>query len=225
MSSIVAKFIAASAIALASLVQTGVSVQPATADVLRASPADGVFSGVQRPPTQEFRLRLRHAHTEESVDVAYRRGTNYLEDGIDTLNHFLRDYRTGEDAHYDPKEFDLLVALMQRLRQPGGVIEVLCGYRSPETNAYLRTRAAVTGVAENSMHILSKAIDIRVPGVSTERLRDAAISLQMGGVGYYPRSRFVHVDVGPVRQWSFGGSIARHVAHHRTRREDARQAF
>lgn len=153
---------------------------------------------------EEFRLRLKHLHTGESIDVAYRRGDEYLSTSVASLNHFLRDYRTEDDAHYDPKEFDLLHAILAKLHKPRGVIEIVCGYRTPTTNEYLRTRSAVTGVAENSQHTQSKAIDIRIPGVSTERLRDAALSLGMGGVGYYPSSHFVHVDVGPVRQWAFG---------------------
>lgn len=167
----------------------------------------------------EFRLRLQHLHTGESIDVAYRRGDDYLPSGLDLLNHFLRDYRTGDDAHYDPKELDLLYAILQKLHRPNAVIDVLCGYRTPETNSYLRTRSPSTGVAENSEHMASKAIDIRIPGVSTVRLRDAALSLGMGGVGYYPVSHFVHVDVGPVRQWTFGGQrVLRasrgHARHH-----------
>ena len=91
---------------------------------------------------------------------------------------------------------------MNKLHRPNGVIEVLCGYRSPRTNAYIRAAKPARGAAENSLHIQSKAVDIRVAGVSTERLRNAAVSLHMGGVGYYPEARFVHVDVGPVRQWT-----------------------
>jgi uncharacterized protein YcbK (DUF882 family) len=120
------------------------------------------------------------------------------------LNHLLRDYRTGQDAAYDPREFDLLHAILMKLHRPDGVIDVICGYRSPETTEALRDAALVTGVAENSLHMQSKAIDISIPGVSTVRLRNAALSLHMGGVGYYPSSHFVHVDVGPVRQWTFG---------------------
>lgn len=155
-------------------------------------------------PTDEFRLRLRHLHTGESIDVAYRRGDAYLESGIAMLNHFLRDSRTNEDAHYDVKEFDLLHSIMGILHRPNSTIEIICGYRSPQSNEYLRTLGEATGVAEHSQHILSKAIDLRVPGVGTRHLRDVALSLGLGGVGYYPLSHFVHVDVGPVRQWSFG---------------------
>ena len=142
---------------------------------------------------------------------------------ISLLNHFLRDYRTDDGAHYPVREFDLLNALMQRLGKPNGVIEIVCGYRTPWSNHFLQSLSRNSGVAERSEHMLSQAIDIRVPGVSTERLRDAALSLQMGYVGYYLRSGFVHVDVGPVRQWSFGishhilraGSSPGHHQHHR----------
>ena len=93
---------------------------------------------------------------------------------------FLRDHRTQAEADYDPKEFDLLHALMARLGRSNGVIDIVCGYRTPESNEFLRTRSAMTGVAEHSQHMLSKAIDIRVPGVSTLTLRNAALSLGAG---------------------------------------------
>lgn len=153
-----------------------------------------------------FRLRLHHLHTGETLDVTYREGDAYDLGAISKLNHFLRDHRTMDNADYDPREFDLLHKLMAKLGKPNGEIDIVCGYRTPQSNNFLRTRSAVTGVAQHSQHMLSKAIDIRVPGVSTIALRNAALSLGMGGVGYYPVSQFVHVDVGPVRQWSFGGA-------------------
>jgi uncharacterized protein YcbK (DUF882 family) len=104
------------------------------------------------------------------------------------------------------KEFDLLHAVMARLGRPNGTIDVVCGYRTPESNEYLRTRSDDTGVARNSQHMQAKAIDIRVPGVRTRKLRDAALALKGGGVGYYPVSQFVHVDVGPVRKWTYSGA-------------------
>ena len=154
---------------------------------------------------QTMRLRLHHLHTGESIDVAYKKNGEYLQDGVGMLNTFLRDHRTNEVADYDPLEFDLLHNLLVRLGRPNATIDIVCGYRSPWSNNFLRTRSAETGVAEHSQHMLSKAIDIRIPGVSTRALRDAALSLGMGGVGYYPISKFVHVDVGPVREWQFGG--------------------
>ncbi len=154
---------------------------------------------------KEYRLNLHHLHTGESLSVVYRIGDTYIPSAMAELNHFLRDHRTQEASHYDPKEFDLLHNLMTRLGRPLGEIDVVCGYRTPWSNNFLRGRSANTGVAKNSQHMQAKAIDIRVPGVATKSLRDVALSLQAGGVGYYPVSQFVHVDVGPVRQWSFGG--------------------
>jgi uncharacterized protein YcbK (DUF882 family) len=168
-----------------------------------------------KAPAIEFKLRLRRAHTQESLDIVYRRGNHYIFSALGELNQFLRDYRTGQEGHYAVQEFDLLYQLMQRLHRPNGTIEVLCGYRSPATNAYLRSRIPATGAAENSMHMQSKAIDIRVPGVTTEHLRDVARSLHMGGVGYYPEAKFVHVDVGPVRQWTFDGGTMEVAGRHK----------
>jgi uncharacterized protein YcbK (DUF882 family) len=154
---------------------------------------------------QQYRLNLHHLHTGESLSVVYRVGNTYVPSAIAELNHFLRDHRTQEESHYDPKEFDVLHNVLTRLGKPTAEIDVVCGYRTPWSNNFLRTRSASTGVAKNSQHMQAKAIDIRVPGVLTANLRDAALSLQAGGVGYYPISQFVHVDVGPVRQWTFAG--------------------
>jgi uncharacterized protein YcbK (DUF882 family) len=150
-------------------------------------------------------LHLHHLHTGEDLNVVYRVGDNYMPDAIAKLNYFLRDHRTNDVSHYDPKEFDLLHSVLAKLGRPNSVIDVVCGYRTPWSNNFLRTRSAATGVAKNSQHMLAKAIDIRIPGVRTRALRDVALSLQAGGVGYYPISQFVHVDVGPVRQWTFLG--------------------
>jgi uncharacterized protein YcbK (DUF882 family) len=152
---------------------------------------------------QEFHLRMHHLHTGEDIDVVYRIGNTYIPQALDQLNHFLRDHRTEDVSSYDPKEFDVLNALMTSLGRPDGMIDVVCGYRTPWSNNFLRTRSAETGVAEHSQHMLAKAIDIRVPGISTIALRNAALALHAGGVGFYPISQFVHVDVGPVRTWSF----------------------
>ena len=155
------------------------------------------------PTGQKYELKLHHLHTGESLDVVYRVGDTYIPEAMNQLNHFLRDHRTEDQSHYDPHEFDLLHNLMARLGRPQGLIDVVCGYRTPESNEYLRNLGPETGVAKHSQHIEAKAIDIRVPGIRTRRLRDAALSLQAGGVGYYPLSQFVHVDVGPVRHWTF----------------------
>jgi uncharacterized protein YcbK (DUF882 family) len=164
-----------------------------------------------------YHLRLHHLHTGESIDVVYRVGDTYLPDGIAKLNYFLRDHRTQDESHYDPKEFDLLHSLLAKLGRPNGEIDIVCGYRTPWSNNLLRSRSTNSGVAEHSQHMQAKAIDIRVPGVTTTRLRDAALSLHAGGVGYYPVNQFVHVDVGPVREWSYG-----HVGRRNSSRSVAR---
>ena len=150
---------------------------------------------------QEYRLRFYHTHTNERLDIIYRRGDTYLPDALDRLDHYLRDYRTGEVHHYDPQLFDLLRDLVASLGEPIAEIDVVCGYRTQRTNEFLRTRHANSGVARHSLHMQAQAIDIRIPGVPTWQLRNAALKLHRGGVGYYSESNFVHVDVGRVRQW------------------------
>ena len=148
-----------------------------------------------------YRLRLYHLHTGEHIDVIYRIGNEYLPKAVAQLDHFLRDHRTGEVKDYDVKEFDLLHDLLAKLHDPNGEIDIVCGYRTPWSNNFLRTHTG--GVAQHSQHMEAKAIDIRIPGVPTAEVRNAALSMARGGVGYYPVSNFVHVDVGPVRHWSY----------------------
>jgi uncharacterized protein YcbK (DUF882 family) len=166
----------------------------------RRSPESGasaVASAADTEPT--YRLRLYHTHTDEHIDVVYRQGDTYLPEAIDELDYFLRDSRTGAVAHFDPRLFDLLNELTASIGRPDAEIDVVCGYRTPSTNALLRRHSHK--VAKHSLHMEAMAIDIRVPGVSTKELRDAALDLHRGGVGYYRRKAFVHVDVGRVRKW------------------------
>jgi uncharacterized protein YcbK (DUF882 family) len=151
-----------------------------------------------------YRLRMSNLHTGETLDIVYRIGNTYIPEALEKLNYFLRDHNTQDVSNYDPKEFDVLHAMMSRLGRVNGLIDVVCGYRTPETNAALRQNSPWTGVAEHSQHMEGHAIDLRVPGESTAQIRNAALSLRAGGVGYYPVSQFVHVDVGPVREWVFG---------------------
>ena len=146
-----------------------------------------------------YRLRLYHLHTGEHIDVVYRIGDQYLPDRVAELDHFLRHHRTGDVKAYDLKEFDLLHDLLVKLGRPDAEIDVVCGYRTPWSNNYLREHGR--GVAEHSQHMEAKAIDIRIPGVSSAAVRDAAWSMGRGGVGYYAQSDFVHVDVGRIRRW------------------------
>lgn len=216
----VSRFLSISFILLA-LFGTGLSRSYAEAPLL----TQGVVPAADATlPTvgERYELKLYHLHTGESLDVVYRIGDTYIPSALEELNHFLRDHRTQDVSSYDPSEFDLLHNLLARLNRPHATIDIVCGYRTPWSNNFLRTRGGTvdpseTGVAEHSQHVLAKAIDIRVPGVTTRRLDQAALSLHAGGVGYYPTSQFVHVDVGPVRQWSFGGRSAR-VRSHRHKR-------
>jgi len=155
-------------------------------------------------PSQEHHLRLYHTHTDEHIDIVYRRGDVYLPEAEEKLDHFLRDHRTGDVKHYDPRVFDILSDVAAAVGHPGAEIEIICGYRTVWSNEFLRARSA--GVAKNSQHMQAQAIDIRLPGVDTLTLRNAALALGRGGVGYYPRSGFVHVDTGRVRTWCYGCS-------------------
>ena len=146
-----------------------------------------------------YRLRFFHTHTGERLNIVYRNGEGYDQDSLARLSHYLRDHRTGEVREYDPRVFDLLHDLTTALGDPNLEIDVVCGYRTPWSNEYLRTHGH--GVARQSLHMQAMAIDIRIPGVPTAQLRDAALALHRGGVGYYAASNFVHVDVGRVRRW------------------------
>jgi uncharacterized protein YcbK (DUF882 family) len=148
---------------------------------------------------EERRLRLYNTHSREHIDVVYRRDDAYVADALTQLDRFLRDSLTGDMHHYDPHLFDVLFDLTRASGHPGAEIHVICGYRSPQTNEYLRTHTS--GVAKKSLHMEAEAIDIRLPGAKTSSLRDAALALGRGGVGYYPATDFIHVDVGRVRRW------------------------
>jgi uncharacterized protein YcbK (DUF882 family) len=147
----------------------------------------------------EYRLRLFHTHTGERIDLVYRRGDAYLANAVYRLGEFLRDHRTGEIHQFDLRLFDLLHDLTMTVGRPESEIDIVCGYRSPWSNEFLRHNTS--GVASHSLHMQGEAIDIRIPGIRTSKLRDVALSLHRGGVGYYPSSEFVHVDVGRVRRW------------------------
>ena len=143
-------------------------------------------------------LSLYHTHTRLSLDVVYYANGEYVDSALDEINRFLKDFRTGEITAINPQLLDLLHDVRNELG-PDATIEVISAYRSPQTNEMLR--ATTTGVAKNSQHVKGNAIDVRLRGIRTTRLRDTAIRMQRGGVGFYPKSDFVHVDMGPVRAW------------------------
>jgi len=145
----------------------------------------------------QWKLDLHHSHTGEAFDGVYRVGDRYLPEAFERLNYMMRDFRTGEIFPMDPRVLDLIS--MVQAKTGNRKLEVLSGYRSPKTNAMLRRVG--TGVAKNSYHMYGQAIDIRAWGYSSSRLRNLARSFRVGGVGYYPKSNFVHVDTGKIRSW------------------------
>lgn len=171
----------------------------ATAAALVPASAGAATPAAAKAP--ERILSFFHTHTGERLKIAYCCGGVYQPEALSELNHLLRDFRTGDERAIDPKLFDLLHELNGTLEteQP---YHVISGYRSPATNAMLHERGgAHSGVAVHSLHMVGQAIDIRVPGVALDNLRRAAHSLKLGGVGFYPSSNFVHVDIGRVRYW------------------------
>ena len=143
-------------------------------------------------------LAFYNIHTDERLRTIYWDNDDYVPDALQAINHFFRDYRANEVKPIDPRLLDLLYDLRTRLgaNQP---FDLISGYRTAATNAWLAARSE--GVARHSMHVEAKAADIHLPGVELATLQSAALSLSEGGVGYYPRSGFVHVDTGRVRRW------------------------
>jgi uncharacterized protein YcbK (DUF882 family) len=143
-------------------------------------------------------VSFRHTHTGESLSLAYAHGDTYLPEALARVDWFLRDFRNGESRPIDPQLLDRL-NLLSELTGTRAPFEVISGYRSPATNAALQRRGA--GVASGSLHLEGRAIDVRLADVALADLRDAATSLRVGGVGFYPESRFVHLDTGRMRRW------------------------
>ena len=178
---------------------------PVTPQTLRGSRYGGFAPAptVEEPPpvldlTSPRTLTLVNVNTTEQLTVTYWADGAYRRDALNKLNHFLRDSQSGEQTEMDPLVFDVLWHTMQ-LCGYGGSVEVLSAFRSSEHNAWLASVSR--GVARDSQHINGNAMDVRFPGVQVFKIRQAARSLQMGGVGFYPRSGFVHLDTGPVRYW------------------------
>ena len=144
-------------------------------------------------------LSFRHLHTGERLEVAYFDTGDYVPDALRAVDHLLRDFRTDQIGHIDPALLDLLHALAAKT-ESRAPFQIISGYRSPATNRMLREIGG-GGVATRSLHMQGQAIDIRLAGVPLDKLRDAARAAKLGGVGYYPKSDFVHVDTGRVRSW------------------------
>ncbi len=146
----------------------------------------------------EKRLSFYHTHTKKNLEITYSRDGEYIDSALLEINSFLADFRTGDVTSMDPKLLDLIYDIRESLGS-SGTFEVISAYRSPKTNEMLRDRS--DGIAKNSQHLLGKAIDVRLDDVDLPKLRDVALAMQRGGVGYYEKSNFVHVDTGRVRRW------------------------
>jgi len=143
-------------------------------------------------------LLLFNTHTGQKLDVCYFARGQYQPEALEKINYILRDYRTGEIKPIRMELLNLLHSISKKFDQPAS-FHIISGYRSPETNAKLRKKSKY--VVKNSLHIQGEAVDIRIPGYDTRCLRKVCMKLKAGGVGYYRKSDFVHVDVGPVRHW------------------------
>ncbi|WP_119167447.1 DUF882 domain-containing protein [Algihabitans albus] len=156
--------------------------------------ASSAFAGEPRA------LAFRNLHTDETLETIYWADGGYRHEALQQINHILRDWRTGDLQEMDPALLDLLYSLKAKT-DSRGPFHVISAYRSPKTNAALASKSG--GVARKSFHMRGMAIDIALPDHDLTALRDAAWAMQRGGVGYYAKSGFIHVDTGRVRRWNF----------------------
>jgi len=177
-----------------------VVVACAGADDKSTTPADAAPTSDAAPALPERTIKLFNTHTNETVSVVFKRGDDFDAEALTKLNHVTLDHRSGESHDMDAKLFDQLFDLAQAC----GVapdFEIISGYRSPESNAKMSAREG-SGVAKKSLHMQGRAIDVRLRKCATSRLRDLALEAKKGGVGYYQRSDFVHIDTGSFRTWT-----------------------
>ena len=158
-----------------------------------------LFAGMRKWEPTEKSLSLFNPHTEESLDTVFWADGEYLYGPLTKINYFMRDFRTGEIKSIDTRILELLYSIQKRMHvnQP---LHIISGYRSPETNALLRKNDK--GVSRKSLHMFGKAVDISLPDVDLLSLRNVTKRLRVGGVGYYPKSGFIHADLGRPRYWT-----------------------
>ena len=175
---------------------SGASVAAASALLPNFAEAQGFWGSPGGFGARE--VAVHNLHTGESISTIYFDNGRYVPDALAAMNHVMRDYRTGEVHEMQPELFDLWHTIRD-VTESRAPFQIISGYRSPETNAMLHEMTS--GVAQNSYHMKGMASDIRLQDVELAHLRAAALAIGRGGVGYYPSSDFVHVDVGPVRHW------------------------
>jgi uncharacterized protein YcbK (DUF882 family) len=176
---------------------SGEGLASAVAPPLTSAPAAAMPPVL--PATEIRRAFVHNLHTGETLNAVYWESGRYVPGALAEAMRVMRDWRNGQEHVMDPRLFDLLHAVQSRL-EVNRPMQLISGYRSPATNAMLHAESGE--VAAHSQHLIGKASDIRIEGVELATLHRAALSLKAGGVGFYPQSDFVHVDVGPVRQWS-----------------------
>jgi uncharacterized protein YcbK (DUF882 family) len=159
--------------------------------LLSALPARGTMG-------EERKLSFYNTHIGEHIEVAYKKGEAYNPQALEKINYIFRDHRADKVHPIDPGLIDYLYDLLSRVDYYGEV-HIISGYRSPETNKRLRNNSS--GVAAGSLHMQGKALDFRLPGINTKTLRDTALGMKRGGVGYYKKLDFIQIDTGRVRFW------------------------
>jgi uncharacterized protein YcbK (DUF882 family) len=165
-----------------------------------AAAAAGMPISALASPIEPRRVALQNLHTGEALNAVYWENGKYVPDAVDALNKVLRDFRTGDVHMIDPGLYDILDAISAKVENRKS-FQIISGYRSPKTNTMLK-KTGGGGVATHSLHMEGEALDIRLEGVALNNVHKAALSLKRGGVGLYPVSNFVHVDVGRVRTWN-----------------------
>jgi uncharacterized protein YcbK (DUF882 family) len=176
---------------------SGEGLASAVGPPLMSAPAPAMPSVL--PATEIRRAFVHNLHTGEMLNAVYWESGRYVPGALAEAMRVMRDWRNGQEHVMDPRLFDLLHAVQSRL-EVNRPMQLISGYRSPATNRMLHAESGE--VAAHSQHLIGKASDIRIEGVDLARLHRAALSLKAGGVGFYPQSDFVHVDVGPLRQWA-----------------------
>jgi uncharacterized protein YcbK (DUF882 family) len=168
------------------------------ATALIATPTYSNAFGFLRGAGDIRRIKMYSGRTGESIDTIYWVEGDYIKEALKEINHFMRDWRSGDTIRMDPRTVDIMAA-SHRLMDATEPYMMLSGYRSPKTNAMLRSKSG--GVARNSLHMKGQAADLRLTSRSTSQMSKAAAACASGGVGRYSRSNFVHMDCGPVRTW------------------------
>ncbi len=177
------------------------ALEPVISPEIIGSPGWNGEAGLIMEPSEERRLHLYSTNTGETFNRVYWADGEYIPEALEEVNFLLRDYRANLVKEIDPNLLDLLYNLNQKL-ECNSPFHVISGYRSPKTNAALRRRNR--RVARNSLHMSGMAVDLRVPDLHVKHLCNAALEMHCGGVGYYARRGFVHLDVGDVRTWQDG---------------------